>query len=64
MSNCDELIGREDVRKVVSWEEGEKGGKDRKEMRGMGVETFHSLRITSAMHTRTTAALGYEYPPS
>ena len=35
MINCDELIGREDVRKVVNWEEGEKGEKiGRKERDG------------------------------
>jgi len=50
-----ELIERKDLRKVVNQKKGNKQGKmKRKEKQ---VKAFHSMRVTSRMHTRTAAAL-------
>jgi len=48
--DCDELIERNDLGKVVIRERGIKQGKDRKERKTWSVKTFHRLRVTSPRH--------------
>ena len=54
MIDCDELIERKDLGKVVNRERGAKQGKDRKERKAWSVKNFHRLRITSPIHTHAT----------
>jgi len=57
MIDCDKSMERKEMRKVVDRKKGVER-KDRKERKkDRGVKTFHSLRVTSPMHTRTTTAL-------
>ena len=59
MIDCDELIERKGLRKVVNRKREVKREKTRKEKQG--VKTFHSLRVTSPTNARTTAALECEH---
>ena len=52
--DCDELIERKDLGKVVNRERGAKQRKERKERKTWSLKTFHRLRITSPIHTHAT----------
>ena len=56
MINCDELIERKIMRKVVDRKKGAKWEKTRRK-KERGVKCFHSLRAASLVRTRVTAAL-------
>ena len=58
-----ELRERKVLRKVVDRKKGERGEKAR-ERKNRSVKTFHNLRVTSSVHTRTAAALEWHLPPS
>jgi len=51
MADCDKFMERNDLRKVVYWKKGVK--RERREgKKDKSVKNFHSLRVTSPMHTR------------
>ena len=60
MIDCDKLIERKDLRKVVNRKKEAKRGKQ-EGRKDRDVKTFHSLRVTLSMDTRTTAALECEH---
>ena len=55
--DCDNLVEREVLRKVVNRKKRVKRERRQEGKKNRGVKTFHRLRATSRVHIRTTAAL-------
>ena len=54
MIDCDELMGRKVLGKVVNRKGGVKRGNEKKERKTGGVRTFHSSHDLLQVYTRTT----------
>jgi len=57
MIDCDRSMERKDLRKDVNREKGVERERGQEGKKDRGVKIFHSLRVTSPMHTHTTTAL-------